>query len=1171
MNRIKPNDLGIKYYGINLLYFAVYAPQLSKSEDDEYEKILYYVASNPPPFYQSEISEISTKLNSNPKSNNNTTHPSNIPYKNDPSTSSKIIIKHKEAELTNNNLSKQNPKDNLSLDAGNHTEGIFSSNEKIVSLEVKLLQIGLGQALSEFNKNFQGNNDESSLKTKKTIVVVEQVQPGIWVILSVCVPRKVTSKPTEKDRKASSTLQKFEVEFLHNRVDESKLRNFIKLEFETFSLLKGNTTEYLTNKNRIKILKKSLSNHFGTIIWSWNKRWENSLDEYGPEKQKNVVSDLNDSPGSEFGLLDSLGAIPRHIIGKNSIKLINKLFIDTKKLKMDYSTSFNPLYESELGLNISNLGKLDLKGLLVFNQNHSLVWSSFIDTGSELGKKNSIFLNNSGVITTKSIGIYIKKILVEELFNSKQSLETDKLESGKVENVNDIKIDHNSSIVRKNIKSFAINSDSETEETEETESNSEHSSGFSSPFYEDDQNPKGKTEFASNLINNLENPASISLTGVLSTVVTALVEPNQGNENKNSTPFVNSPSSNIRYVPSKLVSKKAPPILAKETISAASLFFKGGSLENTRNPSLNSLSSIHTTSSNVFLSNKNNLNKLIHLEQHSSKKNNPLASGMDQPLYTTDVCGSDTTVLISPIVTNNNHPLLSSFSGSNKPPINRDGIIWIREPEHVSLKPTQPVIFRYNNLVFVYLVGVDDFIKVLKSLPEQNNNDSNMSKANIYNRRLNRGSSVYSQRSSVGGGSSHNESQKKQLLLECYSTMINTNIQQIKSLLSLSCERILYNTTSDFGNIVSLSKQCLLPGNATKIPLVYVDLLGKFAFSNLGNEGFLPLGYESRKIDDPTCLINFLPNSFCGVETSKNINSKQNENLQSSYPSTSNSNKNVVVDSAVVNTDINKLNTAILDTKPSVVNNSQADATSNWNPFYTNFGLPTNMGMKNWFTFSNTKSPENIGDSGGSNEGVVEANDQDRLAGSSNNMNVSKVNVITSESRGKPLQSQQTGEDGGAAKSNDVQEQKSWSFMGSVTSYIPFIGMNLDEVSADGGKNVGGGLKVEKKGGYFKGLGKVGVIGLYFPEDVVLGLMNLQKQFEMITDLNEQFIKIPKRGWIAAKRTFLTIEKINHTKIDTKTLTKSAWYCYVNSERATLSDIKVYMQQVSAAYFNHPL
>ncbi|PVV03175.1 hypothetical protein BB560_002359 [Smittium megazygosporum] len=533
------------YFGLALLHFAIYAPELGISEGLEHRQLLYYVASVPPVFSDTKLSTDQT-LSKN----------SAIVSKFSPAVQNQGTIPGPSLAPSTNDSSIDNP----SL-----------SKERSVSLETKLLHIGLAQALVNFSSLLKTNSFPISLSSKKSLSIVVNLEPGVWALLCVCLPRSVFQKQTQRfyifspnpSNPNNTPLDSDLKVTYHSDFSYSNyLEKFVLLQYEAYKLLHGKILLSQDIKAQSK-LKISISKFFSKTIWSWEAKWSfNSLS--SQEKTSHIYPPMSKSSSlqlpnnnNELSLIAALETLPRIPLSNLSSEIL-----------LDLWACFLNLYPSYVGLqkytggesssgtnDVENIeppfvdskphspsSQLKPTGMLVLCRAKQLVWSSFLDSHVEnpISKtKSRLGLDSKNSLITRALLSYAENAFFHEFESVPNSSHCNSTPSN-TPSLDSQKID----------TSKTQNTDSSTSQKITSVNLTESpNKDFSNPIFFHQSSSQSLASSSSSSTSLPENKIPLSLTEAFSSVVSALVEPST-ESNTSNIPFLGDSNSLQNLKPS---------------------------------------------------------------------------------------------------------------------------------------------------------------------------------------------------------------------------------------------------------------------------------------------------------------------------------------------------------------------------------------------------------------------------------------------------------------------------------------------------------------------------------------------------------------------------------------------------------------------------------------------
>ncbi|KAJ2502624.1 hypothetical protein GGH96_000910 [Coemansia sp. RSA 1972] len=273
-------------YPAALSHFAVFCPSLGPDEHNTHEQLLFYAAAAVPAFYPYSANDYFAR-NANLRRRS-----SGGPN---------------ETGQTNSGRSPHRPSG--PSHSGVRAEGA-KVRERVVSLDTKLREIGLGAALIAFAATF-GHSVETikfhTVHSEKRRTLIYEAEPGVLVQLSVVLPRRVRPYAKEKDA--------YSIEFLDTELSDQALRAWLRHEYEAFRLVFGPVSRDLKKSGQRQRVKRQLEAFFGKTMWNWDQRWD-------PQK------------GNELDLLFALEPVPVLPVGAISLGGFDEFWRDLGLLHM---------------------------------------------------------------------------------------------------------------------------------------------------------------------------------------------------------------------------------------------------------------------------------------------------------------------------------------------------------------------------------------------------------------------------------------------------------------------------------------------------------------------------------------------------------------------------------------------------------------------------------------------------------------------------------------------------------------------------------------------------------------------------------------------------------------------------------------------------------------------
>ncbi|KAJ2385238.1 hypothetical protein H4S02_004430 [Coemansia sp. RSA 2611] len=295
-------------YPAALSHFAVFCPALGPDEDSTHEQLLFYAAAALPAFYPCSPNDyFARNMHLRRRSSGGT---------------------HETAQAGHHHRMKagRSPSSNRSSAAatGSHKSSVKTEDtavrERVVSLDTKLREIGLGAALIAFAGSFGGPQSEDprarrqrrfhSVHTEKRRTLIYEPEPGVLVQLAVVLPRRVRPFGKEKDA--------YSIEFLDSELSDQALRAWLAQEYCAFVLLFGPVGRVLeagASMGERQLVKRQLDAFFGRTMWQWDQRWDSKH-------------------GSELDLLHALRPLPVLPVGPISLGGFDEFWHDLSSLRL---------------------------------------------------------------------------------------------------------------------------------------------------------------------------------------------------------------------------------------------------------------------------------------------------------------------------------------------------------------------------------------------------------------------------------------------------------------------------------------------------------------------------------------------------------------------------------------------------------------------------------------------------------------------------------------------------------------------------------------------------------------------------------------------------------------------------------------------------------------------
>ncbi|KAJ2337715.1 hypothetical protein GGI00_000015 [Coemansia sp. RSA 2681] len=157
----------------------------------------------------------------------------------------------------------------------------FYPGERVVSLDMKLREIGLAAALVTFGNSFGTNKSKFHVvHSEKRRTVVFEPERGVLMQLSVVLPRRVRpyAGGSSKEKDAYS------IEFLDSELSDEAMRAWVESEYWAFRILFGPLSRALNSgsggggEQQKQTVRRQLDAFFGRTLWRWDRRWRSELD-----------------------------------------------------------------------------------------------------------------------------------------------------------------------------------------------------------------------------------------------------------------------------------------------------------------------------------------------------------------------------------------------------------------------------------------------------------------------------------------------------------------------------------------------------------------------------------------------------------------------------------------------------------------------------------------------------------------------------------------------------------------------------------------------------------------------------------------------------------------------------------------------------------------------------
>ncbi|KAJ2710150.1 hypothetical protein H4R19_003890, partial [Coemansia spiralis] len=255
-------------YSAAVSHFAVFCPGLGPDEESTHEQLLFYAAAGLPAFYPITANDYYGRS---------------------------VHLRRRSSGAggaAGADGTGKSPTRARAVGPGAAAAG----QERVVSLDTKLREIGLGAALVAFAGSFAETDGRArfhTVRSEKRRTVVYEPEEGVLVQLAVVLPRRVRPFGKEKDA--------YSIEFLAGELDDQALRTWLAHEFCAFRTLFGPVNAALrTGLPGRQRIKRQLEAFFGKTLWAWDRRWD-------PKR------------GDELDLLCALRPLPLAPIGPVSL------------------------------------------------------------------------------------------------------------------------------------------------------------------------------------------------------------------------------------------------------------------------------------------------------------------------------------------------------------------------------------------------------------------------------------------------------------------------------------------------------------------------------------------------------------------------------------------------------------------------------------------------------------------------------------------------------------------------------------------------------------------------------------------------------------------------------------------------------------------------------------
>ncbi|KAJ2879124.1 hypothetical protein IWW38_006179, partial [Coemansia aciculifera] len=261
-----------------LSHFAVFCPALGPDEDSTHEQLLFYSAAALPAFYPYSANDYYAR----------TTH-----------------LRRRSSGGSGSGGGSSS----LATSTQPVKTGAGGGGERVVSLDMKLREIGLAAALVAFGTSFSGKTPGQRrqrfhvVHSEKRRTVVFEAECGVLLQLSMVLPRRIRAVPGTKDA--------YSIEFLSTEVSDQAVRAWVESEYWAFRLLHGPLTRALLagDQQGRRLVRRQLDAFYGRTMAHWDDRWATELD-----------------------LIHALAPLPRLPIGSISLGGFDQLWRDLADL-----------------------------------------------------------------------------------------------------------------------------------------------------------------------------------------------------------------------------------------------------------------------------------------------------------------------------------------------------------------------------------------------------------------------------------------------------------------------------------------------------------------------------------------------------------------------------------------------------------------------------------------------------------------------------------------------------------------------------------------------------------------------------------------------------------------------------------------------------------------------
>ncbi|KAJ1731676.1 hypothetical protein LPJ72_003812 [Coemansia sp. Benny D160-2] len=337
-----------------LSHFAVFCPSLGPDEDSAHEQLLFYAAASLPPFYPYSANDyFARNVHLRRRSSGgNTVSETTISASKTAAVSVGSSLSASGGEFSGGRRggAPKSPTTRVIANAGTQSDdsSAQTTRERVVSLDMKLREIGLGAALLAFAGTFGTNSRRFHIvHSEKRRTLIFQAEPGVLIQLSVVLPRRVRPYGKEKDA--------YSIEFLDSQISDNALEAWMRQEYWAFRIMFGPIGRVMDGKRSSgvrQMVKRQLDLFFGRTIWFWDSRWDAK-------------------GGSELDLLHSLLPLPQLPLGSISLGGFEEFWRDLSLLSADREA------ESEQQSETVPL----VHNMVVLWRGSEIVWSSWLLPG----------------------------------------------------------------------------------------------------------------------------------------------------------------------------------------------------------------------------------------------------------------------------------------------------------------------------------------------------------------------------------------------------------------------------------------------------------------------------------------------------------------------------------------------------------------------------------------------------------------------------------------------------------------------------------------------------------------------------------------------------------------------------------------------------------------------